>query len=116
MDSMPAVFAVPWTPSDDLADAAGTIRTEFTWAALDCPTFGPVLGAGATAVLGRIAVDVRGSVTIGHRYIVTSWLIERDGRKFHTAGALSSDMGGALAVARATWIEVDAEQFVASAN
>jgi hypothetical protein len=116
MDSMPDVFAVPWTPSDDLADADGTIRTEFTWAALDCPTFGPVLGAGATAVLGRIAVDVRGPVTIGHRYVVTSWLIARDGRKFHTAGALSSDMGGALAVARATWIEVDAEQFVASAR
>jgi hypothetical protein len=110
----PEVFAVPWTPTEDLADADGAIRTQFVWAALDCPTFGPVLGAGATAVLGRIAIDIRGPVTIGHRYVVTSWLIERDGRKFHTAGALSSDMGGALAVVRATWIEVDAEQFLAS--
>ena len=116
VQEMPGVFAVPWVPADDLADADGTVCTEYVWAALDCPTFGPLFADGDTAVLGRIAVEVRGPIGLGHRYVVTTWRADRDGRKHRTVGAVSSDMGGALAVARATWIEVDAEQFIASTS
>ncbi len=108
------VYAVPWVPADDLADDDGTIRPELVWAAIDCPTFAPLFAERATAVLGRLAVDVRGRVRLGHRYVITSWRTATDGRKHHVAGALSSDMGGALAIARATWIEVDAATFAAS--
>lgn len=112
--SMPGVFAVPWVPTEDLAGAGGVVRSEIVWAALDCPTFGPLFADGETAVLGRIAVEIRGPVGLGHRYVITTWQASRDGRKHHCAGAVSSDMGGALAVVRATWIEVDADAFNAS--
>jgi hypothetical protein len=62
-------------------------------------------------VLGRLAVDRRGPVQVGYRYVVTSWLEARDGRKVHTAAVLCTDMGNLQAVARATWIEVDIETF-----
>lgn len=113
---MPDVFAVPWVPADDLVDADGAVRPEFVWAALDCPTFGPLFADGDTAVLGRIAVEIRRSVGLGHRYVIATWRASRDGRKHHTVGALSSDMGGALAVVRATWIEVDADVFNAATS
>jgi hypothetical protein len=114
VDEQPGVYAVPWAPADDLADPDGTVRPEFVWAALDCPTFGPLLEDGLTAVLGRTAVDVRRPVGAGDRYVITSWRTARDGRKHHVAGALSNDAGDAVAFVRATWIEVDPARFAAS--
>jgi hypothetical protein len=87
------------------------IAPEFVWAALDCPTAAPAMVDGPVCVLGRLAVEQRGPVRVGYRYVVTSWLEQRDGRKFHTAAALCTDMGDVQAVARATWIEVDATAF-----
>src|SRR5690606_31976888 len=39
------LYAAPWVPHDSLAadDGSGEVRTEFVWAALDCPTCAPVL-------------------------------------------------------------------------
>ena len=114
VDAQPDVYAVPWIPAGDLADADGTVRPEFVWAALDCPTFGPLLADGLTAVLGRMAVDVRRPVGAGTPHVITSWRTTREGRKHHVAGALSNDTDGATAFVRTTWIEVDPARFAAS--
>ncbi len=71
---------------------------------------------GRLCVLGRLAVEQRGPVEVGYRYVVTSWLEQQDGRKFHTAAALCTDMGNVQAVARATWIEVDPATFAESSG
>src|ERR671919_465244 len=35
-----ALAASPWTPSDDwLAEEDGSVRPEFVWSVLDCPTY-----------------------------------------------------------------------------
>jgi hypothetical protein len=106
------LFAAPFVPDASLVDASNgkggdEVAPEFVWAALDCPSAAPAMVGGPVCVLGRLAVDRRGPVRLGYRYVVTSWLEARDGRKFHTAAALCTDMGDVQAVARATWIEVD---------
>jgi hypothetical protein len=115
----PDLFAAPFLPDASLVPeprgGAGTaIAPVFVWAALDCPSAAPAMLDGRVCVLGRLAVEQRGPVEVGYRYIVTSWLEQRDGRKFHTAAALCTDMGNVQAVARATWFEVDPDTFAES--
>ena len=106
------VHAAPWVPEPSLADADGKVGSEFVWAALDCPTgWAVILEDRKPRVLGRLAVDQRGPVEIGYRYVVTAWARGTEGRKAFTEGALSTDMGNVQAVARATWIEVDPTEF-----
>jgi hypothetical protein len=109
------LFAAPFVPDPSLVrDADGTadeVAPEFVWAAIDCPSAAPVMFDGTICVLGRLAVQRRGQVRLGYRYVVTSWLEARSGRKAQTAAALCTDMGNVQAVARATWIEVDVDTF-----
>lgn len=103
-----ALVAAPWTPDASLADADGLVRSEFVWAALDCP------GAFAVyieypdivAVLGRFEVEVLAPVRAGEPHVVTGWPIRHDGRK-HVAGTALFDRDGRLlGWARAVWIEI----------
>ncbi len=111
------LFAAPFVPDASLVERGRTeIAPVFVWAALDCPSAAPAMLPGRVCVLGRLAVEPRGPVEVGYRYIVTSWLEQHDGRKFHTAAALCTDMGDVQAVARATWIEVDPGTFAENAG
>jgi hypothetical protein len=104
------VCAVPWVPDRSLAGPTGGLSPGHVWSALDCPTgWAAIWEAFNPWVLGRFAVDIRGPVELGGRYVITSWLVERDGRKARTEGALRTEDGDVRAVARATWIEVTAE-------
>ncbi|HVK82005.1 MAG TPA: hypothetical protein VM915_15495, partial [Verrucomicrobiae bacterium] len=48
------LFACTWSPGADLADAQGQVAPEFIFAALDCPGYWTIPGAGPViAVLGR---------------------------------------------------------------
>lgn len=106
------VYAAPWVPEPSFADDSGHVGQEFVWAALDCPTGWATIHATETPrVLGRLAVDQRGPVELGYRYVVTAWWRATEGRKAFSEGALSTDMGNVQAVARATWIEVDPSDF-----
>lgn len=98
------VAATPWTPEASLGED-GVVRPEIVWAALDCPSYfgGPV---GRLAVLGRLAVEIRGQVHVGQPHVVMGWGVSSEGRK-HLAGAAISDASGnVLAVSRAIWIEL----------
>lgn len=98
------IVASPWTPDVSLADDAGRIKSEFIWAALDCPgafTFPQVAGM---SVLGELAVAIEGAVCAGEPHVVTAWFIGKEGRKRYAGSALYTADGKRLAIAKATWI------------
>lgn len=107
-------MAAPWIPDSDFADGQGLVRSEFVWAALDCPTgwvttlLPPVQ---KVVVLGTLAVDVHRRSAAGRRHVLVSWPIGQQGRKFHSGAAVWSDAGDVVAVARATWIQVSTERW-----
>lgn len=111
VDGQPGLFAAPWVPSASYALDDGSLATRMVWAALDCPTGAPFLARGLTVVLGRLALDLRGLVSVGYRYIIAVRATGDDGRKHHAEALLTTDMGNVQAVARATWIEVDPATF-----
>jgi hypothetical protein len=102
------LYASPWTPDPSLIDASGSVRTEFVWAALDCPSglatnsFDDV----GRILLGRLTAELRAPLPGSGSYVLTAWPLERDGRKLHTCSALFSEQGELHALARAVWIEV----------
>jgi hypothetical protein len=106
------LHAGTWTPSADLAGDDGHVRPEIVWAALDCPTSGPIANWHREGdelrpiVLARLAVDIRAPVVAGREHVVTAWPIEIDGRKRHAGAALFSADGELLASSRALWIEL----------
>jgi hypothetical protein len=106
------LMAATWTPDESVADTHGRVRPEIVWAALDCPTSGPVAnwrGSGRPErpiVLARHAVDIQAPVEAGREHVVLAWPIEIDGRKRHSGSALFTADGELLASARALWIEL----------
>jgi hypothetical protein len=102
------LLAAPWTPDPSLTDAAGRVRPEFLWSALDCPGGFAVLPpvGGVAVVLGELCAAIDGEVMVGEECVVTAWPLGVDGRK-HFAGSAVYGAGGRLvARARAVWIAV----------
>lgn len=108
------MVASPWIPDATLVNDAGSIGTEFLWAALDCPgafAVMPVPETGKAAVLGELCARIDGDVVPGERCVVIGWLLHMEGRKRYAGTALFSAAGHVVAVARATWLEVPASAF-----
>ena len=108
------VFAVPWIPDANLAGSDGRVAPEFVWASLDCPT--GYAGGGARhlglsgtepILLGRMSARIDARPKPGDRCVVVAWPIGREGRKIFAGGALLAADGEVLAVAQATWLQVD---------
>ena len=101
-----AQVAAQWRPDEGLSDGEGRVRSEYLWAALDCPGYFAVQKISGPAVLGRLAVTLHRDVMAGDGMIVTGWPIGSDGRK-HRAGTAIHDQDGRLcAAAEATWIQI----------
>jgi hypothetical protein len=102
------LVAAPWVPDALLVDSRGTVRAEFLWAALDCPSgWAPIVAGGVTAmVLGEMAARVLAPVRAGERYVIAAWTLSREGRKSQSAVALFGDDGAPRAVASTTWIAI----------
>lgn len=101
------LVAANWVPAKSLANADGTVRDEFIWAALDCP------GAFAVAdeklppiVLGTLAVKIDHKLRAGEKSIVIGWKIGEEGRKAYAGTAVFSAAGHLYASGRATWIKL----------
>lgn len=97
--------ACPWQPDAIYANEAGLVNSEFIWAVLDCP------GAFATTktelnyiLLGKLAVRQLQPVMAGEQHIVSGWLIDTAGRKYHTGTALFNSSGTLCAMGKGTWI------------
>ena len=103
------MLAAPWTPDASLGDNDGTVRPEFIWAALDCPTgFAAGIGPLRIALLGKLALKIVVPVEVGQRCVTTSWSLGEEGRKLYGASALFSEEGALHAYAKATWILLEA--------
>jgi hypothetical protein len=105
------VFAAAWTPPRSLAGPDGTLAHEFVWAALDCPTSGPVANDPddphfRPIVLGRLAAKIERPVIAGEPHLVLAWELSVDGRKREAAAAIYTEGGELCALSRALWIEL----------
>jgi hypothetical protein len=104
------LWADVWQPAQEFADAAGNVRPEFVWAALDCPGgFAVLPGAGddAAYLLGRLAARQLGPMRAGEPHVVAGWRLAAEGRKTIAGSALFTAAGQPVAVARATWIRLE---------
>lgn len=108
-----AMVAAPWTAHESLKDGSGNVGTEFLWAALDCTSAFSILPVPEemTIVLGELCVRVDGVVSPNESCVVIGWPLQIDGRKRFAGSAVFSDVGHAVAVGRATWIEVPRNAF-----
>jgi len=109
----PRLVAAPWIPDSSLADDAGRVRREFLWSALDCPGAFAVLPVpeGKAVVLGELCARIEGSLAVGEACVVAGWPLRAEGRKHLVGTAIYDGAGRAVAVARATWLEVEASAF-----
>ena len=98
--------AALWTPDATLAEADQTVRSEFVWAALDCPGFFSVRPKSGLALLGRFAAKLLAPVRVGETLIVSGWALRHDGRKHQAGTALYRSDGTPVAFAEATWISI----------
>lgn len=100
--------ASTWTPAPDLAGKDGYVRSEFLWAALDCPGYFAVEEAAGLALLGRMTAVIERPVAAGTPLVVSGWAIASEGRKHQVGTALHLATGEIVAKARSTWITVRA--------
>jgi hypothetical protein len=99
------VVAAPWLPDESLSADDGKIRSEFMWAALDCPGYCAAQEDGRLMLLGQIAARVDRRVHVGESCVVLGWRVGSEGRKHHVGTALFDEDGECCARAVATWIE-----------
>ena len=105
------VVAAGWTPTPDLGDEAGRVRTEVLWGALDCPSFMGLGMHAPFALLGRLSARVDRQPLVDQPCVVVGWTIApRDGRKMYGGSALYTEDGELLGVGQGTWIVVDRAQ------
>jgi hypothetical protein len=102
------LFGARWTPDESLAAADGSVRPEYIWAALDCPTSAPVanFGEGPAMVLARMTARLGCSARVGEQHSIVSWPLAHDGRKREAAAALYDSAGRLLCASKALWIEL----------
>lgn len=101
------IVAAPWIPQDDLADQDGYVKSEFLWAAMDCPGYYAINGEDHPAmVLGTMTARILDKIAVGSKAVVVGSKIDRQGRKARAVTALYSDEGKLFAYALAVWIEL----------
>ena len=94
--------ASPWVPYAELCDKNGLVKTEFIWAALDCPGAWALIDHDQVVVLGRIAVKKVLPIRVDEPHVVMGWVIGSEGRKTWTGTAIFNEKKEA----KATWISI----------
>lgn len=101
------MVAAPWSPYLALADHEGMVRSEFVWAALDCPgAFAFPEPESGVVLLGEMAARLIARVRADDACNVVGWPLGRKGRIHYVATALFDSSGRCCAMARASWVEV----------
>ena len=101
-----ARVAASWVPAAEFAGDDGALRSEFVWAALDCPGYFAVQDAAGLALLGRMAVALRAPVPAGEPLVVQAWGLGSQGRKHRAGTALHDAQGRLLAAAEQVWVSL----------
>ncbi|MEK9692122.1 MAG: hypothetical protein VW557_07665 [Rhodospirillaceae bacterium] len=94
-----------WTPSADLGDVDGLVKTPFIWSLLDCPAFFGLGLANTYMLTGRISAEIIERPKTGVPYIVSGWRVGQDGRKHFAASAIFDIGQNLIAKSTSTWIE-----------
>ena len=103
-----SLYAATWLPAAEFGDSRQFLRAEFLWAAMDCPTgFAAGFPVAGKLVTGRLAVEQLESIKVGERCLLLSWPLGVEGRKHFSAACLYQNQRP-CAVARATWIRLEA--------
>lgn len=100
------MVAAPWQAPREFGNAEGILRTEFVWAALDCPGYFAIGDAAGLALLGRIGVRIEAPVPCGEPLVITGWAQGSDGRKHRAGTAIHDERGRLLAAANQLWVSV----------
>lgn len=101
------LYVAAWIPDAEFGDSSGHLRTEFLWAALDCPTgFAAGFPVAGKLVTGRLAVQQLRPIRVESPCVLMSWPLRVDGRKHFSAACLYQDQE-LCALARATWIRLE---------
>lgn len=97
------LVAAPWAPDPTLFDKHGTVRPEFVWAALDCPTGFALLEAFGRrkVVLRQLTASLLRPLPVGARWIVMGWPFAAEGQNLLGASAIFSESGELHALASA---------------
>lgn len=99
------LLACIWQPRADMLNAAGDVRPEIVWAALDCPGyFAAMEGDLRPALLGELTGELRRRFSGSQPLIVYSWPLGFEGRKYYGATAIATQTGEVLASSKSTWI------------
>lgn len=102
------VHVASWVPDPEFGDGEQLLRPEFLWAALDCPTgFAAGFPRAGKLVTGRMAVQQLKGIRTGEGCVLMAWPLGIEGRKHFSAACLYQDEE-LRAVARATWIRLEA--------
>jgi len=109
-----SVYASTWRIDESLANADGGLNPEFLWAALDCPGYFAIKASAGFALLGSFSAKLERSVNIGDVLVVVGWPLASEGRKHLAGTALFNSHGDVVAQARATWVSVSPDAFVAN--
>jgi hypothetical protein len=103
-----SLYAATWLPAAEFGDAQQFLHPEFLWAALDCPTgFAAGFPTAGKLVTGKLAVEQLQPIRVGERCLLLSWPLRIEGRKHFSAACLYQNQEP-CAVARATWIRLEA--------
>lgn len=107
------VMAAPWLPDASLAGESGRVRTEFLWAALDCPAAWSLVNRlnvlypdTPYILLGRFVAEVKEGLKPGQNCVTIGWPIGNEGRKLFGGSAIFSESGELIAAGKATWIAI----------
>ncbi len=107
------VMAAPWFPDYSLVGETGSVKTEFLWAALDCPTAWPVVKLqkdlypdSPYILLGRFVAQIKQELEAGLNCVTIGWPIGHDDRKLYSGSAIFLESGDLIAAGKATWIAV----------
>jgi len=103
-----SLYAATWLPAAEFGDSGEFLRPEFLWAAMDCPTgFASGFPIAGKLVTGRLAVEQLQPIKVGEPCLLMSWPLGVEGRKHFSAACLYQNQRP-CAVARATWIRLEA--------
>jgi hypothetical protein len=103
------LVAAPWAPDPTLFDRHGTVRPEFVWAALDCPSGFALLEAFGRrkVVLRQMTASLLKPLHVGARFIVMGWPFAAEGGSLLGASAIFSEGGELHALASTVLVRVD---------
>src|SRR5215467_8024251 len=101
------VHAAAWVPDLEFGDRDQSVRPEFLWAAMDCPTgFAAGFPTAGKLVTGRMGVQQLKAIHAGEGCVLMAWPLGIEGRKHFSAACLYQHEE-LCAVARATWIKIE---------